>query len=238
VWLTLRQAVPLAVSGLIVALLLAAVEVNVFGRRIDEAALAVALDLGGTTWFIGMAWSVIVAAGVFGGELQPKLARFWSSRPIAPANWLAVKYLAGLAAVLLVIDGTPIMVGSLAQLLAPAFNIAGSKEMSWSYAAVMPLQHAVLYSLGVAAVIATRSWVFGAAAALAVHTVMIVALDFLPRWIHRDEIDVYNDLIDAERAGTLNLWQHGYPLVVVWSTALIALFYVISRRMLQRQLSD
>jgi hypothetical protein len=237
VWLTLRQSVPLAASGLIIAILIAATDVGILGNRLDASATILALKLGGTTWFIGMAWSVMVAAGVFSGELQPRLARFWSSRPISPAQWLLVKYLTGLAAVLLVIDGTAIVAGFLAHRFGPAVQFPTHQEMSWAYVAIIPLHHAFVYSLAVATVIATRSGVFGAGAALGAFTILQIVIQFVPKWFYRDAADVHTDLRAAEIKGTFDLWQHGYPVMVIWSLALIGVFYVISRRMLRRELS-
>lgn len=239
VWLTLRQSLPLAVSGLIVAVLIAIVDVLHFPSVALDAGSGVRLarDLGGTTWFVGMIWSVMVAAGVFSSELQPKLARYWSSRPISSAQWLLVKYLTGLAAVLLVIDGTAIVVGSLAHRVGPAIPQQTHEEMSWSYVAIIPLYHALVYSLAVAAVIATRSGVLGAGLALGSFTLLQVAVQFVPQWFYRDGVEVYNDLNTAEIKGEFDLWQHGYPGMVVWSLALIAVFYLVARRRLQRQLS-
>ncbi|MBL8849373.1 MAG: hypothetical protein JNG89_06800, partial [Planctomycetaceae bacterium] len=178
VWLTLRQSVPLVVSGLMVAILIALTEVNPLGNPADVTAMNLARDLAGTTWFIGIAWSVMVAAGVFGGELQPKLARFWSSRPISPGQWLLVKYLTGLAAVLLVIDGSAMVSGFFANSLGPAVQYPSHSQMSWSYVAIIPLDHAFVYTLSVAMVIATRSGVLGAGAALGAFTIMQTVIQF------------------------------------------------------------
>ena len=111
-------------------------------------------------------------------------------------------------------------------------------EMSWSYVAVIPLDHALVYTLAVAMVIATRSGVLGAGLAFGLFTLLQTVVEFVPQWIYRDSIEVYNDLIDAELKGSLDLWQHGYPGMVVWSVALIAVFYIVARRRLERGLRD
>ena len=210
VWLNLRQSLPLALSGLLVACLMATAQIALLERQRHHAPLpeAVAAQLPGFAWFVAMLWATIVAVGIFAGELRPRLRSFWSSRPVRVSHWFWIKYVVGLAAVLLVLDGVTILVS-----WNLAATVQGPERMSWSYIACMPILHATLYSLAVLAICWIRQPIPAAVAALVFFFLLMLGLEAVPASASLDPLSVYNALFHEEQQGSLDLRRHYYPHV-------------------------
>jgi hypothetical protein len=173
-------------------------------------ALKVGGQLPGSTWIVALLWAAVVASGVFAGEFRPGLEQFWRSRPISPSAWFWVKYFAGLAAVLGVLDLVTIVV---------SWNSAlahGADQMSKSYLACMPFLHGLIYSLAVFWVCWLRRPVIAAMGAVLCFFLLTIALGSSPALARFDPVQVYNLLFFDEKNlqnGTFHLARHGYPIV-------------------------
>ncbi|MFO0872035.1 MAG: hypothetical protein U0935_24170 [Pirellulales bacterium] len=216
-WLNGRQAVPLSLAGLTIAVLITALEVLESSSRHhvlriaqgDSLATEILGQLPSTTWFLGMLWSAIVGVAIFSGELQPKLEQFWRSRPIAPGTWFWMKFAVGLFAVVGLFDLLP------AALLAAVGTrtYPGQPGTSVSaYLACMPLMHALVYSLAVAAVCRLKRPIPAAIVALVAFAILDAVPQSIPGCGDLSTIDVFNRLnfTNRERA---DLLDSGYPLV-------------------------
>jgi ABC-type transport system involved in multi-copper enzyme maturation permease subunit len=209
-WLDLRQALPMCVAGLALACLLAAV--NAVGDQGFDSLLPqrIAGQLPGGTWIVAILWGAVVGSGVFASEFEPRLEQFWRSRPISASTWFWVKFFAGLAAVLGVLDVVTILV-SWGSPYAQDPN-----RMSIAYIACMPLLHALFYTLAMLGTCWLRRPVLAAMAAVVLFFVVSMAFEFVPGGAAFEPIKVYNALFFDECRrpdGTLNLLQHGYPVV-------------------------
>jgi hypothetical protein len=210
VWINLRQSVPLAIAGLFVAVLITLSQISEF-----ETGQNFRSQLPSSTWFVATLWGAIVGVGIFAAELQADLGSFWRSRPITVGGWFWCKFVTGLLAVLVVLDGTTAVVswGT------PVGNTTG---LSWAYLACMPMVHATLYALAVLGICLTRRPILGATLAIAGYFVTSTVLTsiFGEHW---DPIHIHNCLLGDEMQGALDLAQHGYPLVYGLLGVIIAL---------------
>lgn len=232
IWINLRQSVPLALAGLVLAGLLAAVNVLSTGHTEGQAILLTVYSLPSAMWITGVLWATVVGAGIFAAELSPGLGHFWFSRPIKVQRWFWMKYLVGLCAVLTVLDGTCILLSwdTLSQFRGPA-SAHHRDYLSWSYIFCMPLLHAMLYSLAVLGVCWWKKPIRGAVTALIFFFVVSLVLQSIPGVTDFDPLNVHNKLLFAERQGNLDLSDFHFPLVY-GTVCAIALFtaYVASRR--------
>jgi ABC-type transport system involved in multi-copper enzyme maturation permease subunit len=240
VWLDLRQSVPLAVAGLALAFVFSFAQVclkqhdpalsSPYG---DPNAMTVAAgELPGTTWVLATLWSAVVAAGIFGAELQPGLANFWRSRPISPSGWFWTKFTIGLVATLTVLDGVTIAV---------SWNspyAGGASRMSWTYVACMPLLHALFYALTVFAVCSLRRPVLAVmCATLGIFFLSMILETLSTRERGFDPIFVYNNLFLAEKyvpEHPLDFTAHNYPAVYGSIAVLIVLAALGASRFVRR----
>jgi hypothetical protein len=110
-WLTLRQSVPMCIPGLVIACLMAPMQMDVTNFNPDTSIVRKVTDiLPSSMWVVGLLWSIVVGAGIFAPELDSRIAEFWRAWPTATWRLFSVKFFIGLAAVLLVLDGTTIAV--------------------------------------------------------------------------------------------------------------------------------
>jgi hypothetical protein len=122
--------------------------------------------------------------------------------------WFWCKFLVGLVAVLSVLDGTTI----LASWNSPRVGL--ETGMSWAYVGCFPILHALMYVLAVFGTCWIRKPVIGALLAVLGYAVLSVAISTLPVTTGLDPINVYNELLRAERSmAGVDFRQHGYPLV-------------------------
>jgi hypothetical protein len=208
IWSELSQSLPLAISGLLLAFLMTIAGVFMDGGRGGHSLGATMLmDMPHSTWIVAMLWAVVVGSSLYSAELAPGLGSFWRSRPISPGKWFWTKFVIGLLAVLTVLDGVTILLSW----TSPRDSM--TTGMSWAYVACMPIQHAFLYALAVLATCWLRKSVIGAFLALAGFAILMVAIDAFPATSPFDPTNVYNGLLQAERAGHVEFTHHGYPLV-------------------------
>lgn len=201
IWLEVRKSVPMALLGLVLALLLACLEVSESKTLIGR--------IPHTVWIIGFLWSAIVGTGVYASEMDTQLGNFWRSRPIDLRNWFAIKFVVGLLAVVLVLDGFAIGLGWRLPRDASNIHIYG---MGWAYVVCTPITHVFIYSMAVVVTCWTRKPVVGGLVSLILFSLLGMALNFLPATAALEPTTIYNNLLSAEGDGNFQLSQHGFPI--------------------------
>jgi hypothetical protein len=177
------------------------------GERGSSFGTAVLMNMPHSTWAVAMLWAIMVGASIYAAELAPGMGSFWRSRPLSPAEWFWSKFVVGLLAVLTVLDGVTILLSW----AAPRDSM--TTGMSWSYVACMPLQHTFLYALAVLGTCWLRKPVIGGFLALAGFAILTVVIGAFQATSPFDPINVYNNLLSAERAGRMDFTRYGYPWV-------------------------
>jgi hypothetical protein len=221
VWINLRQSLPVAVSGLMLAALLTLAQFSVYERGQTFRS-----QLPSSTWFVAAVWATVVGVGIFAAELRPGLSDFWRSRPIHVGSWFWCKFLTGLIAVLVVLDGVTIWVSW-------GTRIGSTTGMSWSYIACMPIFHATLYAMAVLAVCLTRRPVAGGLLAVGAYFAASTLLDSIIGQAF-EPISVHNSLLRNEIAGQFNLTGHNYPLVYGTLAAIVVTSAWLASRAIRR----
>lgn len=206
-WLELRQSLPLAGFGLLFAVLIALASVLIEPQGSSSLADAARAEMPHTAAFVGMLWAAVVGSGLYAAELGEGLGSFWRSRPISPAMWFWCKFVVGLAAVLLVLDGVTILV----TWQSPRDTM--TTGMSWAYIGCFPILHALIYSLAVLGTCWLRKPVIGGFLAILGFSVLTITITSFPRTLRLEPINVFNQLLMAERSGLRDFTQHDYPLV-------------------------
>ena len=208
IWSELSQSLPLAVSGLLLAFLMTIAGIFMDGDRGGHSLGATMLmNMPHSTFVIAMLWAIVVGSSLYSAELAPGLGSFWRSRPISPGKWFWSKFAIGLLAVLTVLDGVTILLSW----ASPRDSM--TTGMSWAYVGCMPIQHSFLYALAVLGTCWLRKPVIGGFLALAGFVILTVAIEAFPATSPFEPINVYNKLLQAERAGGMDFTRHGYPLV-------------------------
>ncbi|QDT98739.1 hypothetical protein [Gimesia aquarii] len=213
IWINLRQSVPLVVTGFVLACLVALM--TVFSESTPEKVMEMtAYSLPSTMWVLGILWATVVGSGVFAAELAPDLGHFWISRPISINRWFWFKYFVGLFTVLLVLDGTTILVSwNSLQNISSQTTFYNTNFLSWSYIVCYPVLHSMMYSLAVLGVCWWKKPVRGAVVALSFFFIGSMVMESIPTISDYDPIFVYNNLFTAERGGKFNLANKHFPLV-------------------------
>jgi ABC-type transport system involved in multi-copper enzyme maturation permease subunit len=221
VWLELRQSGPLAIFGLIFALLVAIASMVIE----PEANHSVLAEMPDTIAFVGMLWAVVVGSALYSAELGSGLGGFWRSRPISSGRWFWCKFIVGLAAVLIVLDVVTILTSWNAPRDSP------TSGMSWAYVGCFPIVHALMYALAVLGTCWFRKPVIGAFVAILGYAVLTLTITAFPLTDSLEPIDIYNKLLQAERAGNIDFAQHRYPLVYGVIAISIPMLGLISSRL-------
>lgn len=161
-WLTLRQAVPMCLPGLVIgcvsAFLTMVLRFHQFGGLLEMFADS----LPTSTLFIGLLWAVVVGAGVFSAEVDWRVGEFWRTRPIPFWQFFAAKFLVGLLAVLVVLDATTIAASwGLRNLIWESY-----KRLDWLYIACIVPLHSAMFAVAVAWTCLLRRPVLAAVAAV------------------------------------------------------------------------
>lgn len=217
IWLEARQSWPLAIWGLLLAMLIAVVSSKIDSHSSDPALLA---ELPHTVAFVGMLWAVVVGSAIYSAELRPGLGGFWRSRPISAGMWFCCKYFVGLTAVLIVLDAVTILMNW----NAPRDHESG---VSWTYLGCFPIIHAFMYALAVLGTCWLRKPVIGGILAILGYAVLTIAIEsFISN--NYEPIHIYNMLLQTELQGQVDFTQHGYPQVYGTLVALFALSSVVS----------
>jgi len=215
IWINLRQSVPLAFAGLILAGIMASTNVLLASDSVATAVQMTAYCLPSAMWINGLLWATIVGTGIFAAELSPGLGHFWMSRPIKVHRWFWFKYFVGLCAVLLVLDGTTILLSwnSLPHSTANIFSHNRNQLLTWSYIACFPVLHAMMYSLAVLGVCWWKKPVRGAVTALVTFFIVGMVMQSIPGIREFEPLNVYNILSAAERQDQFDLSSSHFPLV-------------------------
>lgn len=222
VWINLRQSLPIALCGLIVATLLTIAGLLSF----HEPGQGFRSQLPSSTWAVATLWATVVGVGIFAAELRPGLSGFWRSRPIGVRSWFWCKFFTGLAATLLVLDGVTIFVSW-------GTPIDTTTGLSWSYIACMPIFHAALYAMAVLGICLFRRPVVGATFAIAGYFVTSILIESFGGQSF-EPITVHNHLLEYEMHGQFNLLGHHYPLVYGTLVAVIAVSGWLACRAVRR----
>lgn len=222
IWLELRQSLPLACYGLLLAILVASL--SKLGDIRTGFVEGVRGELPHSVFFVGILWAVVIGSSLYASDLSAKVGGFRRSRPIPHAMWFWNKFVIGLAAMLLVMDGTTILVSW------NASKTSMVNGMSYAYIACMPLNHTMFYSLAVLGTCLSRQPLIGGVMALLSYTAVNIALTTFPGTMLLEPISVYNELLRTERAGVIDFTQHGYPLVYGTLLAAAAICSLVSFR--------
>ncbi|MEN6493759.1 MAG: hypothetical protein ABFD16_05655, partial [Thermoguttaceae bacterium] len=143
VWLTVRQAVPMCLPGLLLACLMTPLQMGLGDGRQVELFQTFTDTLPESMWVIGLLWATVVGAGIFSAEIDPRIGESWRAWPVPFWRMFAIKFLVGVLVVLLVLDGTTIA----ASWNSP--NWGGYYRMNWSYIACFLPLHAVMFAVAV-----------------------------------------------------------------------------------------
>jgi hypothetical protein len=212
IWLELRQSLPLVTFGLLFALLAAVAAVAMHPHDFNYSknysiGESVRAEMPGSIAFVGMLWAAVVGSGIYSAELGSGLGAFWRSRPISPGMWFWCKFIIGLVVVVSVLDGVTILISW------NSYRESMTTGMSWAYVGCFPLIHALMYSLAVLGTCWLRKPVIGGFLAMLGYLVLSVAITSFQVSTSLEPINIYNDLLQAERAGQVDFTQYGYPLV-------------------------
>ncbi|HEX4142154.1 MAG TPA: hypothetical protein VHY91_01280 [Pirellulales bacterium] len=176
-------------------------------------------------WFIGCLWAVVVGAGLFSSEIDWRVGEFWRTRPISAWSVFTVKFVFGLLAVLLVLDGTVIAAGW----KSPQWG--ESHAMNWAYiACILPL-HATLFAVAVAWTCVLRRAAIGAVAAL----LTFIAVEMVLGWFGASDfgpIEVANTWGFANHASAGGAER--YPVLAAAMALITMASIVIGWRALRR----
>ncbi|QDU10013.1 hypothetical protein [Gimesia aquarii] len=235
IWINLRQTVPLALAGLVLACVMAIANILSMGPSDGRPVVLTAYSLPSAMWIVGILWATVVGSGIFAAELAPGLGHFWMSRPISINRWFWFKYFVGLFAVLMVLDGTTILVSwnSLLQNSSQT-TFYNTNFLSWSYIACYPVLHSMMYSLAVLGVCWWKKPVRGAVVALSFFFIGSMVMESIPTISDYDPIFIYNNLFNAERNGEFSLTSFHFPLVFGMIGIIILLTAFLSSRKTQR----
>lgn len=194
-WAELRQSLPLGLLGVgVVGLATVFLMLGDGLGSLDRIGSRFLSAMPHADFAIASLWSAVVGASLFSAELEPGLGTFWRSRPISPSQWFWIKFSLGLAAVLVVVDGST----SILCWRAPREGMTGG--MSWAFLACMPILHGLIYALAVYGTCRLRRPVLGGVVAVGLFLVLSVTLDLIsPRTFRLEPLDIYNSLLAVER---------------------------------------
>ncbi|HEV3300946.1 MAG TPA: hypothetical protein VG055_14950, partial [Planctomycetaceae bacterium] len=235
-WLDLRQSVPIAVAGFALAIVITVADIVIKPvapyERVAQIGAITFAQLPGTISIVALLWSGIVASVAFSSELQTGLGHFWRSRPIPVPWWFWTKFVVGLLAVVLVLDGIPAV-------LCP-FPAEGEYQslnrMSWAYLACMPLLHAMLYAIAVFVVCRLRRPVVAVVCSFAPFLLISIVAEEFPAIASYSPLAVFDQLSRQHP----NFIKSYYPEVYGSVAAIIVLAASASSRAVRRwsQLAD
>ena len=209
--------VPLAACGFLLAVLMAIASVPL-------GLLAVGFLCHGTVWFPVHRRHVVASSSdpaTGGSRLRPR--HFWRTRPISPDLWFWTKFVVGLAAVVGLLDGVTIS----SRGKPPRAEV--TTLTSWAYVCCFPIIHALNFARGTRTCWFRRP-VIGGILAILGYNVLNFAITAFPMTSRLEPIDVFGELLSAERAGQVDFTRHGYPLVYgVLVVSIVVLALVSSR---------
>lgn len=194
VWWHWQEGFGLALAGLVLsaAITASALWLENFGADLPAYASwsqRAASAQRGVLLMFSAVWAVVVAVGLFAGDLQPRLLHFWRARPVSLEQWFWGKYAIGVVLVLLVLDGLPLLLQALV-----ADEFMADYTSRWACLAVAPPWHGMAYSIAVACVCYFRNATWGGVAAVALGFALLVGASSFPATCWLEPIRVFNDL--------------------------------------------
>lgn len=224
-WLELRQAGPLVLCGLILSAMLA-IYFMLPGEELSEWGTNFQSALSTTTFLFALVWATVVGTSLYSSDLSDSLGGFWRSRPISPRVWFWCKYVVGLVTLLIVIDGTTLLVSW----NPPQEGTIPGSGTGWAYLACVPLLHTIMYTAAVLGSCGLRRSGLGGVVAMAGFIVANLAIQLSLTIRHLSPFNVFDELSKAEIAGQLDLTQHHYPLVYgTIALAIVLMAFAASR---------
>ena len=168
-WLQWQQVWPVGAAGLAAVLGFAALGTafspNAWNNSRD--------DLYRFSIGVGAVWAIVIAAPLFSADLEPRLVTFWRSRPIDPAAWFRIKYLAGALALVIFID-LPVS--------GPGLFLGSSQSaQAVAYLACVPAFHLAVYSLAVLIACLVRHTIYAGILSLGAAMFIVILPAFVPR---------------------------------------------------------
>ncbi len=212
-WLTLRQSVPMCIPGVVIAYLMTPFQMSMATFDPDASMVRQVTDvLPSSMWIVGLLWSIVVGAGMFAPEVDSRIAEFWRAWPTGTWRLFSVKFFVGLAAVLLVLDGSTIAVSWNSP------NWGNYYFMNWPYIACMVPFHATMFAVAVAWTCLLRRPVVGGMAAFATFVLLMAITDWSNTTRQFSPIEVYNRLnsnnMTLRIAPTpVDFSAHNYPVM-------------------------
>lgn len=231
VWLALRQSVPMCIPGLLLACLMTFLQMDLGGAEQHDGFVRRYTDsMSESTSIIGLVWAVVVGAGVFSAEIDVRLGEFWRTWPVPFWRLFAIKFVIGLLAVLLVLDGATIA----ASWTSPHWGEYHS--MNWPYIACIVPLHATMFAMAAAWACLLRRPVLGGLATAGSFTLINVGLEWWEATRQFDPIQVYNNLAlkSAGAQGPVDFTAHGYPTVIAAMAIVLLASIVIAGLALRR----
>jgi hypothetical protein len=220
-WLTLRQSVPMCIPGLVIATIMTPLQMDVAQFDQDTSIVQRMTDiLPSSMWVVGLLWSIVIGAGIFAPELDSRIAEFWRAWPTGTSRIFGVKFVIGLAAVLLVLDGTTIAVSWNSP------NWGHYYFMNWPYIACIVPLHATMFAIAVALTCLVRRPVVGGMLAFATFALTMIVTDWSNVTRQFNPIEVYNKLNQENMAmngapSSIDFTAHNYPAVAAMMATLI-----------------
>ncbi len=225
IWLELRQSVPVAACGLLLAVAITIAGQWMEGNSSQDFGMAIRSGLPHSVFFVGMLWAVVVGAGLFSTDLDSRLGSFRRTRPISPTIWFWNKYFVGLFAVIATLDGMTILVSW------SASRTSGNSGMSYAYIACFPIIHAFMYSLAVLGTCMFRRPLIGGILAILCYTIGTIVVSSFPGTMQFEPVDIYNKLLSTERAGNASFARADYLVVYGFFVVSTIFLPVISSRL-------
>ncbi len=225
IWLELRQSMPLAAIGVLLAVLMSIATLLIEHPHDNSFGASLLTDLPHSMFVVAMLWAIVVGSGLYSADLSSGLGAFWRSRPISPDLWFWTKFVVGLVAVVGVLDGATILISW----KSPRATM--TTGMSWAYVGCIPIIHALMYALAVLGTCWFRRPVIGGIVAILGQSLLTVAITTFPMTNRLEPINVYNSLLSAERSGQVDFKQHGYPLVYGLLVVSIVVLALLSCRL-------
>jgi ABC-type transport system involved in multi-copper enzyme maturation permease subunit len=159
-------------------------------------------------FIVALLWAVVVGAGLFAAETDARLGEVWRTWPVPFWRFFAIKFTAGLLAVLLVLDGTTIVAGWGSPTWGDYFS------MNWPYVACIVPLHATMFSVAVAWTCLSRRPVVAGMATVVTYILLTIGLGWSPLSRRFDPILVYENLARGRPHRPVDFTAHEYPVVI------------------------
>jgi hypothetical protein len=232
-WMQLRQTWPLGAAGLATVLGLSMVRLALSSGDPHHDDF-VRYDAILYEWSIGVGalWAIVVAAPLFTAELEPKLAAFWRSRPIDPADWFRIKYLTGALTLLIFIDLPAAWLGQ--PLDTP------KAESVVAYLACVPALHLAFYSLAVLIACLIRNAIYAGILTMGAAPFIIV----LPMTARPEGLlgplrleRVMRELAFATATGQFDRWLLSLGVFLTFTLSIAVTTTLLARRAVQKDVA-